>query len=416
MTRKRTQFSNADKPFQIKGTPAPSQAAAGGASSVSGTGITVAIELIGDAQAFRKLFTDNQASYHLESGQFAVFEAFRQHFKSKIYDIDNSSLRNELLALSDKQSYSQTDGWPVLSSELQSSDVRVGQKYKDSLPATDSDKSKPTGCLRSRAIVNQTTAYKKATARARQLMADSSVSAADRTLAATLLDDVSGTGEWAATVTYAWLGGSSLGALSFDKTSLPRQCALYLFALVGCGSTAESTARKLMKAKPATGSIPPLPTMTLTTLSQKDKRSTEADKARSIKGNLILTYASTQLQTSITAAIQVLAAGGYLNAGCLSGIDHESDHPPIEHYILIFANKDKQFLFWDPDTSATNIRSAASQLGPAIGILTYDTTDPSQPTFSTGTDFEDLKNVDPSGNHERNPQRHRYQIMTLAKI
>ena len=115
------------------------------------------------------------------------------------------------------------------------------------------------------------------------------------------------------------------------------------------------------------------------------------------------------------ARIALLSAGGYLVAGCLSGRKHEDDHPPIEHYILLFAVADNMFLFWDPDVSVTNIAELTSKIGPAVGVMIYDNTDSTRPKLSTGLNFSDLSDIDINGHHTNHRKRHRYQVMTLAK-
>jgi hypothetical protein len=184
---------------------------------------------------------------------------------------------------------------------------------------------------------------------------------------------------------------------------------LYLTATTLCAGVAGSTARQLAKTPPLNPT--PIPAFTPVSLS-----STASKDARSVKGNLILKYSAAQLQTAMTAASAVLNAGGYLVAGVLSGREwEEKDHPFPEHYILLFAMEGNHLLYWDPDTSSANITELGNRLGYALGIITYDTTDPALPTLTTGFDFNDLFTIDGGGYHRAFRNRHRYQIAVLSK-
>jgi hypothetical protein len=384
-------------------SPPVSAITEGGGGAGTGSTFPLPAQLEASAQVFKDVFDTNNATYHRTQGQFAVVGAMQEVLRGTIFGINNTALREELLNLM------RENAWSSLSSALRSSNVRVGQTYQNGLPAGHPDKSKPMGVLRSASIVNTTQAYQDATATARQLLADASVSPADRAAARQILDDVSGTGQWAYNTINQWLGASRIGPMAFDKVSLPRQAALFLNSLVMCGSAAQFTAKQLLNTRGIPPqSLPAFSPVTLTSLSEKDSRSTP--------GNLILNYERSRLQNVIQAATAVFAAGGFLVAGCLSGKDYEAaDHPFPEHYILLFAVSGAQFLFWDPDVAVTNIQELGMRLGPAIGALFYDTTDPSKPKFSTGLDFADLLAVDASGHHVGHRVRHRYQVVTLAK-
>jgi hypothetical protein len=389
---------------QGRSAPPPVSAVTGGGGG-GGAGSTFPLpaQLEASAQAFKDVFDTNNATYHRMQGQFAVVGAMQEVLRGVIFGINNTALREELLDLM------RGSGWSGLSNALRSSNVRVGQTYQNGLPAGHPDKSKPMGVLRSTSIVNITQAYKDATATARQLIADTSVPPADRAAAKQILDDVSGTGQWAYNAVNQWLGAPRIGPMLFDKVSLPRQAALFLNSLVMCGSAAQFTAKQLLNTRGIPPqSLPAFPFTTLTGLSEKDSRSTTE--------NLMLNYEPARLQNAMQAATSILAAGGYLVAGCLSGKVYEAaKHPFPEHYILLFAVSGAQFLFWDPDVSVTNIQALGMRLGPAIGVLFYNTADPSKPKLSTGLDFADLSAVAPDGHHVDHPVRHRYQIVTLEK-
>ena len=355
------------------------------------------------AQAFKQLFTDNGSEYHLLGGQFALVRAMRAALKTRIYDINDTALREALLALVEG------DGWGDLSGALRSAGVRIGQAYQNGLPAGHPDKTKPLGVLRSGSTVTGTTAYTSATTSARAKMNAAQVSAADKAVATAVLNDSTANGAWAYGRVNQWLGQPKLAAATFDKVSLPRQCALFLDSLVMCGSASQFTAKQLLKTRNvAAQSLPAFTPVTLTNLNAKDDRSTTT--------NLMLNYTPSQLQTVVAAARTLLSGGGYLVAGCLSGRKYEAgEHPFPEHYILLFAADDNTFLFWDPDVSVTDIAELSGKLGPAIGVLFYDNSDAARPKLSTGLNFNDLSNVDISGHHTKHPKRHRYQIVTLQK-
>ncbi|MBS7699819.1 MULTISPECIES: hypothetical protein [unclassified Chelatococcus] len=355
------------------------------------------------AQNFRQLFTDNGSEYHLLGGQFALVRAMRAALKTKIYDINDIALREALLALTED------DGWSDLVDALRSTgSIHNHKPYRDGLPAGHPDKAKPYGVLRSGSRVNGTAAYTSATASARDKMNAAQVSLADKAVATAVLSDNTASGEWAYGRVNQWLGQPKLAPATFDKVSLPRQCALFLDSTVMCGSASQFTAKQLFRTRNVdTQSLPAFSPVTLTSLNAKDSRSTDT--------NLILNYTPNTLQSTVAKATALLSAGGYLVAGCLSGRKHEDDHPPIEHYILLFAVADNMFLFWDPDVSVTNIAELTSKIGPAVGVMIYDNADSTRPKLSTGLNFSDLSDIDINGHHTNHRKRHRYQVMTLAK-
>lgn len=363
--------------------------------------LPIAAELVDAAKAFRNLFDTHDATYHRLGGQFSVPDAMREQLRVKIFGIENAALREELLNLIRGSS------WVSLKNGLRSANVRIGQGYQKALPVGHADKAKPIGTVKSDQTVASTQVYQSATARARELMA--TASAADKAIAKDVLDDNTATGDWAYGAVNQWLAAATIGPRVFPKISLPRQAAVWVNSLVMCGSTAASTARQLLKTRGvASSSLPAFAATSLSSPAQKDSRSST--------GNLMLAYQSAPLQTALTKAAALLTAGGYLVAGCLSGKEYEKDqHPFPEHYILLFAAQGNRYLYWDPDTTSTDIDDLRTKLGPAIGILVHDTTDAARPTFTTGFDFTDLSTINGAGNHIDHPSRHRYQVATLEK-
>jgi hypothetical protein len=366
--------------------------------------LPIADELTAAAKAFRDLFDTNNATYHLLGGQFSVPDVMREQLRGKIFGIQDSALLEELLNLIRGSS------WDTLTEALRSAPVRISQAYQKALPAGDVDKSKPIGAVKSKQTVGTTQAYRAATAHARELMAG--VSAADKTLAREVLDDNTATGDWAYGAVNQWLNKPTIGPHTFDKVSLPRQAAVWVNSLVMCGDTAEKTAGKLLNTRVNTqgfdpASLPAFAKTTLSGLTQTDSRSTEH--------NLMLAYQSAPLQAAMDKATALLTAGGYLVAGCLSGKEYQKgQHPFPEHYILLFAAQGNRYLYWDPDTTTTDIDDLRTKLRPAIGILVHDTSDPAHPTFTTGFDFADLSTIN-GDYHTAHPKRHRYQVATLEK-
>jgi hypothetical protein len=360
------------------------------------------------AKDFKKLFTDNNAAYHLIGGQGAVTRAMREVLVPKVWAMSADALKNELVSLI------QGNGATTMKAALMHSEVRLGQKTKESLPASDPDSWKLAGVLRTKSIVNTTRTYKETTATARRLLEDPAVSAADRALALEVLDDKTATGAWSWATLDTWMA-APLGPVTFDKVSLPRLLALFLNGTVQCAPIAGATARKLLKVRGvADSAVPAFGGATLTGVTQKDSRSTPI--------NLILNYNPTQLANVMNSVRTVLsvtnANAGYLVAGCLSGEKwEEKEHPALEHFIMLFAADNDAALFWDPAASAaTHIREFGDRLGPGIGLLYYDHADPAKPKWSTGVDFTDLFTLEGrSGDHLAHRTRHRYQIQTVAK-
>ena len=364
----------------------------------------LSLKLVKAAKDFKQIFRDNQAEFHVLGGQFALVDSMGDALRGMIATVSDTPLRTALLALVGG------DGWDALSEGLGSAGgIRNSKPYRDALPDGHPDKPKPYGVLRSASTVMAAAVYTTTTANARQLMNAADVSAADKALATAILTDHTANGDWAYGQVNQWLGQTKLGPAIFDKSSLPRYYALYLDSLIMCGSAAQFTAKQLFKTRAvSTQTLPSFPAVTLTGLSAKDSRSTA--------NNLMLNYNATRLQNAMEKAATLLNAGGYLVAGCLSGMKYEADaHPFPEHYILLFAADDKTFLFWDPDVLSADIHEMKDQLGKAIGVLFYDDTDPTRPKFSTGIDFDDLSGIETDGDHKKFPERHRYQIVTLKK-
>jgi hypothetical protein len=375
-------------------------------------------ELEAAAKAFKQAFDTRGATYHRAYGQFAAQIAMQEALKAQVNTITDTTLKNELMSLVDGK------GWDDLSYKLYHSPIMNDQPYQLSLPDGHVDKKRTTGIVKDKSSINTTLDYQKATDSARKLLANTSLSDADKKMADNILNDQSGTGAWALAFMNNWLNTLPLGPLPFgkvfpfDKVSLPRQCALFINSLVMCGELAIKTARKLYEALPLQPtSLPAFPVTWVTTEG-------EVDKARSkAAGNMIQTYNPGKLKAAIDKATALLAAGGYLVAGVLSGEKHETNHPYPEHYIMLFAVSGNMFLFWDPDAVTTQIEDLGKKLnppqdellGPALGVLFYDTTDPAKPTFSTARNSIDLENLDNNGNHRSYYRRHRYQVVKLEK-
>jgi hypothetical protein len=375
-------------------------------------------ELETAASAFKKLFIDNNAKYHLEGGQGALTREMRRVLVDKVWAMGADSLKNELVDLL------QGSGQSTMRASLFHSEVRLSQPEIERLKKDDPshpDASKLAGVLKSNSIVNTTRTYRETTATARRLMADPSVSAADRTLAADVLDDKSATGNWAFNTLGNWMSKPTLGPVVFDKMSLPRVLALALNSTVQCAPIAGSTALKLYRTRAVTpASAPAFTAQTFVMKASKKKlRSQDVDE-RSTDNNVMLRYNPAQLANAMQQARILLAptlpSAGYLSAGCLSGFKWEyDDHPFPEHFILIFAAHNDTFLFWDPDATSTDITEFGNRLGINIGLLYYDQSDPAKPTLSTGVDFADLSTLS-GGDHATHRRRHRYQIATLSKV
>jgi hypothetical protein len=406
-----TRFSGG--PIQIVGTPPPAPRVFPAPPRQDPFGLTPQ-QVAPAVSEFRALFTDRQAKYHVEYGQFAVVEASREQLAVNAYDIKDTALKREILELI------RETGWNTLAGTKFGPGVKVGKTYQEGLPAGHPDKHKTIGVVRSAVKVAADPVYQAATRAARLAMVG--VDAADRAVAQQILDDPSATGQAAYDSVNKWLALPALGPMTFPALSLPRQVAMYINCKVQCGSAANATGLLLLKARginPA--SVASFAHTTLATKTDRDSRSPKGT------GNMILKYKPQALANAMTAASAVLA-NGYLIAGCLSGAEFEPDeHPFPEHYFLIFKALGNKFLFWDPAVSATNITAPAShataftQMGPGIGVLAYDTSDPARPMFSTGYDFTDLNDVvteekhDFWGDHKFYTRRHRYQVATLYK-
>jgi hypothetical protein len=377
------------------------------------------------ATNFKNLFITHNAAYHLNNGQMAVLKAFQDALVFRITNIGDNTLRNELMSLCNGSGWARVPENPVsgsLSYKLRTSRRMIGKKYQEGLPAGHPDEKgrKPMGALKSAMTINSEKLYQDAIKPALDLA--NAASAADKTEAlAILTGDNTGTGEWAASTINGWFSRSKIGPVSFPKVSLPRQCALFIYSLVGCGDTARFTGKQLLGTQNVVaGSIP---VFTTASLGFGSKGYSKDD--RSLRGNLIIKYAPAKLQSAVTAAKNVLTAGpaaspafvgGFLIAGVLSGKEHESDHPIVEHSILIFAVSGKQFLFWDPDVGSANILKYGAQLGVSLGLLVHDQSEADTPRMTTGEDFADLFDIDGNGFHRQNPNRHRYQVLTLASV
>jgi len=375
-------------------------------------------ELESAAAAFKKLFIDNNAKYHLEGGQGALTREMRRLLVDKVWSMGADSLKNELVDLL------QGSGQSAMRRSLFHSEVRLSQAEVERLKIDDPshpDASKLAGVLKSNSIVNTTRTYRETTATARRLMADPSVSAADRTLAVDILDDKSASGNWSFNTLANWMSRPTLGPVVFDKMSLPRVLALALNSTVQCAPIAGATAMKLYRTRGTTPASAPAFTARTFAMaaSKKSLRPQDVDD-RSTSNNLMLRYNPAQLASAMQEARTLLAptlsSAGYLSAGCLSGFKWEYDeHPFPEHFILIFAAYNNTLLFWDPDATSTDITEFGNRLGINIGLLYYDQSDPAKPTLSTGVDFVDLSTLS-GGDHATHQRRHRYQISALSKV
>jgi hypothetical protein len=378
-------------------------------------------ELENAAGAFKKLFIDNNAKYHLEGGQGAVYREMRRLLVEKVWAMKTDSLKTELVSLL------QGDGFTMMRAELFHSEVRLSLESINKLKKDDPghpDTTKVPGVLQSNSIVNTTRTYRDTTARARSLMADPAVSAPDRQLATEILDDKSANGNWSWNTTASWMAVPKLAPVVFDKISLPRVLALAINASVQCAPIAASTAQKLYRTRGvAIASVPPFAAQTFCTKASEFKLRPQDVDDRSTDRNLILRYNPTQLDNAMQAARTLLApatpSSGYLSAGCLSGFTWEATgkdrHPFPEHFILIFAAHNDCMLFWDPDASSTYITEFGNRLGINIGLLYYDHSNPARPTLSTGVDFADLSTLS-GGDHDAHRRRHRYQISQLVRV
>lgn len=404
LTNRNQTGSTASLPDPATTPPPP---APGGAAAGPTLPLPTALE--NAAKDFKKLFTDNGASYHLLGGQGALTSVMREKLVAKVWAMSADVLKNELVDLI------QGNGYRTMRNALLHSEVRLGEATRKSLPPTDPDSSKLAGVLRTNSIVNTTRTYRETTATARRLMADPAVSAADRAVATEVLDDKAANGQWSWNTLGNWMAAPGLGPVTFDKFSLPRLLALYLNATVQCAPMASSTARKLFRTRGVSPStVPAFPGRAFAVAIGKGVLRKQDKDDRSTDANLILRYNAAQLDAAVQSARAVLATG-YLVAGCLSGMVWDfNDHPFPEHYILLFAADGDVMLFWDPDAGSTNIAEFGNRLGSNIGLLFYDHSDPAKPTLSTGVDFSDLSSLS-GGDHAAHRRRHRYQIATLAK-
>jgi hypothetical protein len=111
---------------------------------------------------------------------------------------------------------------------------------------------------------------------------------------------------------------------------------------------------------------------------------------------------------------------GFVHCGVLSGARHErSAFPNPEHHILVFAydtlDGHDAFLFWDPDSARSNIKSTS--WGPGFGVLFSRAG-----RLCTGVDDADLADIERTkgalfeGDHLRDDRRHSYQVYSLFTL
>lgn len=120
-----------------------------------------------------------------------------------------------------------------------------------------------------------------------------------------------------------------------------------------------------------------------------------------------------------------LDAGALVQCGVLSGASHEhSVFPKPEHFVLLFDHdvvdgKDA-FVFWDSDTSASNIEPAPG--GPALWGPGFGCLISTDGRLSTAFDTADLsaintdKTLQNFGMHTMQPNRHRYQVYQVQTL
>jgi len=137
------------------------------------------------------------------------------------------------------------------------------------------------------------------------------------------------------------------------------------------------------------------------------------------------------IQADLSAAVAkmktIVDGGRYVHCGLLSG-QRQAKFPTPEHHILVFAwdvvNGQDAFLFWDPDTSRSNIASITSSVdtkpwGPGFGLLFSRTG-----RLCTGIDDADLAAIDTNpaptnptfGDHNNEKKRHCYQVYTVQSL
>jgi hypothetical protein len=357
------------------------------------------------AAAFKKLFVDNGALNQFENGQFTVSSAMQEKAYSRAYTLQRATLATALSSLikgSGRPGDPDRSRAGQLLAALSKSGMLISGRERRSLPEGHADKAKPIGCVRGNVVVAKQPIYGKETKDAHDAMNDPAVTPEDKAEAKAILDDTSATGDWAASTTYAWLGKSKLEPIDFDSVSLPRYIALHFFAKVGCGSTAGATGLQLLGSRGISAASVPKISETLIDTSKRDP-----------EGKLlVIKYSESKLANAINKTKAVLTAGGYVLAGCVSGLIQDPDHPPVEHYILIFGFEGDRFLFWDPDVSVTDIAIYADSLPSPIGLLYYKSGPGSR--FSTAEDDADLTDLDGDGMHNRHPKRKRYQVVLLT--
>jgi hypothetical protein len=80
-----------------------------------------------------------------------------------------------------------------------------------------------------------------------------------------------------------------------------------------------------------------------------------------------------------------------------------------DHFILIFGYDENRFIFWDSDSTVSDIQKTG--MGKGFGVLSF-----TGKTFSTGIDDADLANIDGNGDHKSLLKRHRYQVLSVQTL
>jgi hypothetical protein len=195
--------------------------------------------------------------------------------------------------------------------------------------------------------------------------------------------------------------------------------AAYAFEKDKCFSTCRSLANKLLTARK------------ISTLSKNFKISNgkiaeatlagePAGEGQVVRQQTISYNLPSQLDKDTKAMRKAIDAGAVIQCGVLSGarLDTNLRQQP-EHYILVFAYGNiegiEAFLFWDPDSHATNIKT--TKWGDGFGVILYR---PGR--LSTSLDDFDLTAIDCNkkspdfGNHLKEQKRHCYQVFYLQTI
>ena len=209
----------------------------------------------------------------------------------------------------------------------------------------------------------------------------------------------------------AWSTPDIVPVPVLSPPSFRKYVAAYNLEKSNCFVTAGAFATKLLKARGAPAQIPAASRIS-------DGQIAGVKPPQEVVGNPQLqniVYTNLAALSTLLMRIKaVLDLDCVLRCGVLSGLRHEqSVFPNPEHFILLIAHDTigghPAFLFWDPDAATSDI--AAAGWGQGFGMLIANGA-----RLSTALDDVDLNNLNPTGEHVREPRRHRYQVYSVQSF